>query len=180
MGRDKCLIAIAGKTLLQRVVDTLREVTDDLVIVGPRERAGQVHGVPVVPDVVPNAGPIAGITAALRASVHPYCLVVACDMPFLHAGLLRYLIQLAPSFDVVIPDVDGFTHQTHAVYSKACLSHLEPQLAAGDFRLTSLLTKVRVRYVRADEIERFDPEHRSLMNVNTPEELATAERLVEY
>ena len=179
MGRDKALIELGGKTLLERTADTLWHITSDLIVVGPEERGGQLPGVTVVQDAVPGSGPLGGIAAALRASPHPCCLVVACDMPLLNVGLLRYLVELAPSFDVVIPDADGFTHQMHAVYSTACLPHMERQLAAGDFKIDRFFPRVRVRYVTAEEIDRFDPQHRSLLNVNTPEELAEAETLLD-
>lgn len=178
MGRDKALIELGGQTLLQRTAAILYQITDDVLVVGPKERAAHLPGVPVVQDVREGAGPLGGIVTALQVSLRPYCLVVACDMPLLNADFLRYLIGLAPRFDVVVPRADGFTHQTHAVYSKSCLPYLQRHLVAGDFRLDHVFSEVCVRYVDADEIERFDPEHRSLMNINTPEDLVEVERLL--
>src|SRR5947209_7267292 len=94
-GRDKALLVVNGETLLQRTVATLREVAADVVVLGPPERATQVSGVEVLQDAVPGIGPLGGIYTALRARPGCAALVVAVDMPFLNAVLLRHLVALS-------------------------------------------------------------------------------------
>jgi molybdenum cofactor guanylyltransferase len=178
MGRDKASIEVAGQTLLERAFKAVSEVTNEVFICGAVSSAGALFGAKIIEDAKGDAGPMGGIVAALRASSSPHCLVVACDMPFLNVTLLEYLIDLAPTADLVVPEIDGITHQMHAVYAKSCLPHLEALLASGDYRMHALFPLVRTRYVGRNGIERFDREHRSLMNLNTPEDLAAAERIL--
>ncbi len=96
-----------------------------------------------------------------------------------HPPLLRYLIGLAAgdTFDVIVPRVDGYPEGLHAVYSKACLTPMREQLDAGQFKVVGFYDRVRVRTVDEAEYESFDPRHLSFYNVNTPQELAEAQRL---
>jgi molybdopterin-guanine dinucleotide biosynthesis protein A len=100
-------------------------------------------------------------------------------MPFLNRALLSHMIKVAPGFDVVIPRVGDMVEPLHAVYSKGCLAPIEGMVEGGNLSVHGLLGLVRVRYVDSDEIDRFDPEHLSLFNVNTLDELERARSLVE-
>src|SRR5581483_8166172 len=114
--RDKALLSVNGRTLLQRTVATLAQVAGDVLVLGPPERAAQVSGVQVAQDLIPGIGPLGGIYTALRTRTGSAALVVAVDMPFLNAGLLRYLVGLSLEADVVLPIVEGRGQQLHAVY----------------------------------------------------------------
>src|SRR5712691_1983298 len=89
-GRDKALLEIGGETLLQRTVRTVRTVAQRVIVLGPQERAAQVEDAAVLQDEIPGIGPLGGIYTALRATPGSAVLVVAVDMPFLNAGLLRH------------------------------------------------------------------------------------------
>lgn len=178
LGRDKALLAINGETLLQRALRILSEVTSQQLVIGPPERRAQAGTAQVFPDEYPESGPLGGIYTALRAADYARVLVVACDMPFLNAGLLRYLRDQCEGYDVVLPRVGGRGEQLHAVYTKACLEPIRRQLDSGDFKIDRFFGEVRVRTVDEDELHRFDPELRSFRNINTAEDWAQAEALL--
>jgi molybdopterin-guanine dinucleotide biosynthesis protein A len=98
-------------------------------------------------------------------------------MPFLNQALLRYMIQLSPGFDLVVPRVGDLVEPLHAVYSKSCLAPIEGLLNQGELRVSALFDLVKVRYVEADEIDSFDPKHLSFLNINTKADLAMARQL---
>jgi molybdopterin-guanine dinucleotide biosynthesis protein A len=178
MGQDKAALLIQGEPLLARTARTVRAITSEIAIIGPPERAALAPGIPVIPDRWPNAGPLGGIATALHALAGEAVLVVGCDMPFLNVALLRYLIELGETQEAVVVRLDGQVHPLHAVYRKSCLPALEAQLAAGDLRVQGFLARLQVRYVEPPELDRFDPEHRSVFNANTPEEWAQALKLL--
>jgi molybdopterin-guanine dinucleotide biosynthesis protein A len=188
LGRDKVLLpwpepkdAAPGAdpgplrgTLLGATLSRLANLSDDLIVVGRAFPA-----VPLfrnVPDNVPDAGPLAGIEAGLAAARYPRALTLAADMPFLNLDLLRALVELAERehWDAVVPRLAEDPDPLHAVYSKNCLSAIRAALAAGQRRMIAFLPAVRVRYVDAAELRRYDPELRSLWNINTPEDLEQA------
>ena len=65
----------------------------------------------------------------------------------------------------------------HAVYSKNCLAPAESLLKQGNLSVYQLFPLVKVRYVEAEEIDRFDPQHLSFFNINTEADLETARKL---
>ena len=125
-------------------------------------------------DIYADSGSLGGIFTGLTAASNDWGMVVACDMPFLNAGLMRYMLGLRPGYDAIVPVPEGYPEPTHALYSKACLPHIERRLKAGQLKIAGFFDDVRVRYVGAKEISRFDLEQLSFFNVNTPEDLSRA------
>lgn len=181
LGRDKALETINGRDLLHRVVSRLSFLESAIVIVATEKQRlswfGDYPGVKIVTDIYPDKGPLGGIYTGLVTSDTRYNLVVACDMPFLSQPLLGYMVQLSANFDLVIPRWNGLVEPLHAVYSKDCLTAMESTLKQGSLSVTKLINLVRVRYVEAEEIERFDPKHLSFFNVNTEADLAMAKEI---
>jgi len=181
LGQDKAWETIGDRSLLERVIARLASFNSNILIVTASERAfPQLSGYPglkVVADIYLDKGPLGGIYAGLKASDSFYNLVVACDMPFLNRALLRYMMQVSDGFDLVVPRVGELVEPLHAVYSKGCLAPIESLLNQGDLSLRQLFTLVRVRYVEAEEIDRFDPEHLSFFNINNEADLERAKKL---
>ncbi len=179
MGTDKAALLLGGEPLLLRVVRRLRLVTPDVAIIGPPERAALAPGVPLFSDRWPQQGPLGGIATALQVLAGEAVLVVGCDMPFLNIRLLRYLLSFAPEYDAVVVRTEGQAHPLHAVYQKRCLQALEALLLAGELQVQRFLNRLAVRFVEGEELDRFDPQHFSTFNANTPEEWAEVLRLFE-
>jgi molybdopterin-guanine dinucleotide biosynthesis protein A len=174
MGRDKAWLDLGdGRPIVQRVIDVLREVADEVFLVANDERFATL-GLRVVPDRFPEGGALGGIATGVGAATHDRVLVAACDMPFLRPEVFRLLVERSEGWDVVMPKVGDDFEALHALYSKACLPAMERALAAGKLRIISFLDDVRVLTLAEDELRRVDPELRSFTNVNTPEELQAA------
>ncbi len=171
MGRDKALIEFQGKPIIAHVLDTLRELSDDVRIVANHSDRFSLFGARVVPDYDPPCGPLGGIAAGLQASQHDRVVVVACDMPFLNPNLLRYLLILSGDYEAVVPQTSGEFEPLHAVYQRACYHPIVQRLASGQRRVISFFADVRLRVVPEAEWRTIDPDGRSLMNLNTPDDL---------
>lgn len=179
LGRDKAGLLLGRETLLQRVVRTLSCLSDDLIAVVRADQQVVVPEARVVQDVAPYSGVLAGMAAGLTAARHDWALVVACDMPFLNLGLLRYMLSLRCEVDVVVPRLDVGAEPLHALYHKRCLGALSKSLAEGRRRVISFYDTLRVRWVDPEEIARFDSQGRSFFNINTPDDLALAQSWLE-
>ncbi len=178
MGADKALLTVGGQPLLQRVVDALREVTDELLLVGVGAERYAWLGGRAVDDLVPSGGPLAGVYTALSVARHFHCLVVACDMPFLNTDLLRYMLQQATGWDAVVPRLQGrWLEPLHAVYARSCLKPAERMLENGKRGILGLFPLVQTRYLETHEVALFDPEGTPFVNLNTPDDLALAQTL---
>ena len=182
LGHDKALETVGNKSLIQWVVFSLSFLNSGIIIVtATKQFPPQLIGYPklkIITDTYSGKGPLGGIYTGLAASDSAYNLVVACDMPFLNRNLLDYMIKISTGFDLVVPRLGNMVEPLHAVYSKDCLVPIEGLLKQGNLKIHELFTLVRVRYVEAAEINRFDPKHLSFFNVNTEADLKTARELV--
>ncbi len=176
MGRNKALMSLAGHRLVDRVLAVLRGIFDDLLMVTNSPDLYADLGVRMVPDLVADKGALGGIHSAIHHAATPHCLVVACDMPFLNAAVLRYLAEQRAGCDVVVPSLHGKPQPLHAVYGKACLQPIARRLGTDRLHVVGFFPDVRVREVTAKELAGFDPDGLSFRNLNTPEEFAAAAR----
>ena len=182
LGRDKAVEPLGGQPLIRRVIERVEAVTADIVVVVADAVRG--NDLPldvrhrVVWDVYPGKGSLGGIFSGLSAAKSDWGLVVACDMPFLNRQLLEYMLSRREDFDAVVPLPGAYPEPTHALYSKACLPHIEARLRANDLKISRFYHEVRVNYLTEEAITRYDPELRSFFNINSPDDLAKAQALV--
>ncbi len=181
-GRDKSALLIDGRTLLDRQLDALTPLTDDVMIVGggargDGARAFQASGPRTVDDIVPGCGPLGGLHAALTAARGDALLLVACDMPYLSPAFAAYLLSLAGGADIVVPRSERGYHPLCAVYTRACLEPAAARLAERRLKMRELVDSMRTRVVPIEEIRQFGDPERLLTNVNTPADYAALEAL---
>lgn len=176
MGHTKGLLPIGNTTLIETVLASVREACATVMLVTNTPETYRQLGVSMVPDALPDRRSLVGIYTGLLHTDGP-AFVCACDMPFLNPALIRYLGTLVRGVDAVVPRHGGEYEPLHAVYTPACLDPIRHCLARGD-RNTGFLRDVRVRVVEGEEIRRFDPDLRSFINVNTPEDYARIQRMV--
>jgi len=105
MGQDKSLMVLGGRTLIQRVVDALAPLCDDIIVVTNSPDAYAHLNLAMVRDVFPDAGSLGGLYSGLSAVAREPAIAVACDMPFLNTELLRYQVSMSSDADAVVPDL---------------------------------------------------------------------------
>jgi len=200
MGEDKALKTFLGRPLIQRVIERLSPIADELIVTTNRPddyafldtSTGSVHRLRLTlrADLKPGRGALGGLYTAIASAAHPIVAVVACDMPFASAKLIeaagRLLIE--EEADVVIARVapraeragkseEGY-EPLHAVYRReTCLPAIEAAIDADQWKVISWFPQVKVRVLTSEEIKRYDPLGLAFWNVNTPEEFAEAERI---
>lgn len=177
-GRPKGLEPVGGRRVIDRVADALSAAGDDLLLVANAPDAGGwLPGVRTLPDVRPGEGSLGGIHAAL-AHAGTDVLLVAWDMPFVSAGLLRALRERSAEADAVLPRSDSKRGMEPlcAFYGAACLPAIERRLDAGDRRVISFFSEVRVAHLDEAEVRRHGDPARLFLNINTPHDLELAER----
>jgi molybdopterin-guanine dinucleotide biosynthesis protein A len=176
-GEPKALLELGGRRIVERVLDAVAPVVDDVLIVTNTPALYGFLGVPMVPDVYPDHGSLGGIFSGLKAAAGDAAFTVACDMPFLHPEVARLVIGRAGEGDVVIPRVGEQLETLHALYAKACLPAIEARLQAGRLKIVGFFEDVRVVEVSEAEVARHRAPDVVFMNVNTPDELARARAL---
>ena len=188
MGEDKAFLRLepGGPMLLEIVLDRLRFVSNDVVIVANDVARHRCFGARVVKDVLPGFGTLSGIHAALTGAMHQHCLVVACDMPLLNPAVLAYLAAQPRDYDALVPQTPGVSRQgnsgqiyqtLHAIYARTCEAPIAAQLASGNQRVVDILATLCVRVPDRNAILALDPQELTFMNTNTPDGLDEARAL---
>jgi molybdopterin-guanine dinucleotide biosynthesis protein A len=181
LGTDKARVKLDGAcVMIQNIAEKLSAVSDDVVVSTNGRRYEDITvEVRWAEDVTPGAGSLMGLYSGLRAVKYDYAVAVACDMPFINIGLLKYMIALPRDYDALLPRVGDEFEPLHSIYSKKCLPAIEKNLRAGHLKITGFLDDVDVKYVTEEIINRYDPEHLSFFNVNTTEQLTEAKNILE-
>jgi len=177
MGRDKALMELGGRPLIQIVVERMTVVCAEVIIVAGDATSYTSFGVPVVVDRFRDVGVLGGLHAGLAAAGYELALAVGCDMPFLKPELLRAFAAWAEGYDVALLRHEGYVEPLHGAYRRTCLPSIEAAIRAGKRRIVSFFPHVRVRTIDLDDVRPLDPELNSFRNVNTPEEWEAAKEI---
>lgn len=182
MGEDKALKPFLGRALVQRVIERLTPVADELIVTTNRPDDYRFLDLRLVPDLKPGRGALGGLYTAIASASRPIVAVVACDMPFASASLLQAgsRILVEEDVDVVIPKSEAGYEPLHAIYRReTCLPAIEAAIDADQWKVIAWFPQVKVRVFTAGEIKHYDPSGLAFWNVNTPEEFSKAEVLAQ-
>jgi len=186
MGRDKALLELDGRPLIEHALAKLRALGLSPPIVGARSDLSCFA--PVVPDNFLQAGPLGGIEAALTASESEQNLFLAVDLPWLPVEFLRWMMERAGRTNALatVPRAQGQPQPLCAVYSWAMLPHVRAALAEGDAKVVRAVeraaeaTGLRIDSFDAESIaasqlwEQRLPVYRWFQNLNSPADFQTA------
>jgi molybdopterin-guanine dinucleotide biosynthesis protein A len=181
MGRDKALLPFPGdnrSTFISHLAAVLSMFCDEALLVArdAQQAANYVlPGVAVVIDQVPEVGPLMGLYSGLRSIGATHALVVAVDMPFVQPELIAFLLSYPRDDALLVPVVDGVPQVLLAVYPRSLLPTIETCLRVGERGPRALLKAARVRYIEEVQLRQIDPQLRSFVNLNAPEDLITYE-----
>lgn len=169
-GRNKALLNVGGRRIVDRIVDVLTPLFDEILLVAREPSLYPDVPVKVVKDLFKARSSLTGIHAGLSQAGAGFGFVVPCDAPFIQPALVQTILEeIRPDADVVIPYINGFYQPLCAAYSKKCLPYIEDMLARNDFKIINFFDAVRLRTIPMEKLEKADPGQRSFINVNTPE-----------
>jgi molybdopterin-guanine dinucleotide biosynthesis protein A len=180
MGEDKALRPFLGRPLIQRVIERLASIADEIIVTTNRPDEYAFLKLRLISDLKPGRGALGGLYTAIASASSPFVAVVACDLPFASAPLLenahRLLVQ--EEADVVIAKTDEGYEPFHAVYRReSCLPAIESAIEADQWKVIAWFPKVKVRTLTPKEVKTLDPSGLCFWNLNTPEEFAKAEEI---
>lgn len=176
MGSDKAILELNGRTLLERALELAKSVAAPVTIVGDSAKFAAFG--PAVLDVYLDHGPLGGIHSALVHSRTELNLIIAVDLPFLEAALLKYLHSNAESTDalVTVPFVEKRYQPLCAVYRKQFAATAEAALKEGRNKIDALFAKIPVHVIDESKLQAAGFRSSAFRNVNTPEEWQEAKR----
>jgi len=188
-GEDKGMVTLAGKPLIGHVVDAIRNIVDETIVVtSSAERAAKYET--IVPDFVKfvedirgSNGPLIGALTGFGVASSKYALVLPFDTPFVSQEIVALLFELCINRSAVIPRwPNGQIEPLHAVYQvQFAMTAAEAAVAEGRLDMRGMIERMRgVRFVSTIAIQEFDPELQVFFNINTPLDLKKAASMIKH
>ncbi len=183
---NKALMILGEKPLLLHVIEKVLGLTNEIIVVlGKNDEIEKFSShlpskVTVLKDIVEGMGPLAGILTGMQYMRSKYALVLPCDSPFIKKEVLRYLLNLVEGADAAIPRwPNGYLEPLHAVYKvSSTIPAAENALRKGKLFIQDIIEQLDIVYADIDQIRKFDKELITFFNINSLEDLETAETLL--
>lgn len=155
MGSDKALLKIDGQTLLERLIEKVKPLCQE-VLISSNYETHNFFSYPVLEDEILNCGPIGGISTCLKHSKTDWNLVISVDAAYVEPDFLRFLISSVNDSDAIIPVWERGKEPLIGLYKGSCLSRMEQMIAQSDFKMHNLLKKLNIEYIDANKwVEKY-------------------------
>ncbi|MED3571177.1 molybdenum cofactor guanylyltransferase [Cytobacillus praedii] len=179
MGKNKALLKIGGKTVIEHIAAELEKTVADLMIVTNTLEDYQFLNLPMVEDEWKGKGPLAGIHAGLKASKTDKNLVVACDMPFVSSKLGEILLGYLDEYDAAVPNISNQLHPLFAAYRKEVHEEISYSIQKQELRIRPFFQKINTKIVLEEDLQmlQFPYQDHHFFNMNHPEEFEEALKL---
>lgn len=169
MKTTKCLISLNNKKLIEILISNLKEMFEELFIVTNFPELYFYTGIPLLGDIYPFKGPMAGVHVALKNSKYDV-FVFACDMPFIKKEIIYALSEkhISQKNDITVAIHQNKIYPLPGVYSKKLLYELSVLLSQDKLSMMKLLKDTLTTTV---DVANLDKEGLSFININTEEDL---------
>jgi len=178
MGRPKHLLPKPdGGTVLEHLISRLSAVFAETLVVGRDLAIHNSSSVREIEDICLARSPLVGIYSGLVAAKTDLSFVLACDMPFVRASLVRHILSRSSRVDVCVPVVNGYYEPLCAAYRHSAIPAIATAIERGMLKVTAPYTDLKVLTISEEELRQFDHDLVSFTNLNVPRQLELLARL---
>lgn len=176
-GVDKGLVTVAGRPMVEHIIERLKSQTAALLINANRSHDQYArYDLPVVADRIGDyAGPLAGMASGLQSATTPWIISVPCDSPLVPSDLVARLwaARQQEQADLAVAFAEARMQPVFALLPRTLLPSLEDFLDRGERKIDRWFA------VHKTALAHFDDSPEAFLNINTPEDrLALEQRLV--
>jgi molybdopterin-guanine dinucleotide biosynthesis protein A len=178
-GITKAKIVIDGKTIISRIIETIGDIFDDIIIVtNTPDEFKEFNSCKIIRDHFMNKGPLGGIHSAMKISAREALFVVAGDMPLLDRSIIIKQLDYYNNnkCDILIPLIGNFIEPLHGIYKNTMIGLLEDYLTAdNNYALREFFKKADVHYLQIEESEK---NKKAFTNINSPDDIPRIAKLL--
>ena len=169
MGEDKGLVLLNGKPMVQYIIEVLKEVVSDIIIISNNESYTK-FGIPVYADIIKDKGPVGGIYTGLYHSKTELNFCISCDVPIISSDFILWLLKRSGKSYITLPMYKDKVHQMIGVYSKQVSSNFKESTEKGHLKLSQVNSDMACEIIDIEkEYANFD--ELIFSNINTKNEL---------
>jgi len=171
MGRNKALLKINERAIIEIIISTLQKFTNEIII-SSNDNDFEYLGYPIVNDSKVDAGPIAGIHAGLVAAKKRCSIIISCDTPFVSPLVFEAMYSYISEYDIAVPSHSQWIEPLIGMYSKNVIPILDEMLINSNYSPMQLIRKVNSIILPMDENSLLPTNW--FYNINTPEDFDKA------
>lgn len=164
MGSDKGMLPFGETTFAETSRQVLQEVFDEVVVIANNPIYHESFS-EVLPDLIPEQGPIGGIYTALSHSSKEYCFIASCDMPLLSSEAIRHFLDHCYSDNRIHISACHYRNfPLPGLYHRSLLPQIKQAIECGERKLMYLFEQ--------NPGERIDMSayQNEFLNINTPDD----------
>ena len=178
-GQNKALIQVGGLRILDRLYNVFSDLFDEIILVTNDPIQFLEWDLTIVTDLFSSRSSLTGIHTGLFYMKNPFAFFSACDTPFLKKELVETLIEkIEQKVDIIMPETTAGLEPLCAIYSKRCVQSAEQHLRENKFKIQRAFRAKRIKTIPENLLRAKDPDLQSFFNINTPEDLAQAEKMI--
>lgn len=177
LGRNKSFIDIGGMPIIEKTIRLFNNIFDEAILVtnSPNDYKEYAERVIIVGDEIKDVGPIGGIYTGLSKTSKTAVFFVACDMPFLHNGLIRRQLNYfkKKECDCLVPRIGNSAEPLHAIYKKKLKDDIYEFLKnRNNCAIRDFLKTISASYL---DLEPSPAHQQAFQNLNIPQDLKRLE-----
>ena len=175
MGSDKGLLKIDDTTFIERIIEAMKPLVNQIIIVSNNPEYDQ-FGYTRIEDDIKDSGPLAGLYSGLKHSNSEFNLILSCDIPLIKTEMLKMLVEADyKNNEVTQIECNGKTMPLIAIYQKKCMHKCLELLQQGERRLRIAVNQMKTNTILIDtEFDVF------VQNINTKEDLKAISHAIEH
>ena len=175
MGSDKGLLKIDDTTFIERIIEAMKPLVNQIIIVSNNPEYDQ-FGYTRIEDDIKDSGPLAGLYSGLKHSNSEFNLILSCDIPLIKTEMLKMLVEADyKNNEVTQIECNGKTMPLIAIYQKKCMHKCLELLQQGERRLRIAVNQMKTNTILIDtEFDVF------VQNINTKEDVKTISHAIEH
>lgn len=165
MGTDKAFIDFNGQSFIESSIGAVKPFCHRIIILGDPAKYAHL-GYEVIPDLIENSGPLAGLYTGLSNSLSEVNVALSCDIPFIESGLVgRLLKEYDSTLDALVCESNRLNPLV-GIYHKRTAPIAKQQLECNQRSMMKFLGLLDYK-----TLELHEEETHILKNINTPIEL---------
>jgi molybdopterin-guanine dinucleotide biosynthesis protein A len=178
-GQNKAFIRLDGQTIIERLYRLFEDLFDEIIIVTNSPVLFSGFDCLIAVDLFPFQASLTGIHTGLFYASRDHIFVCACDTPFIKTTLIETVLEAThPPAGATMPATSAGLEPLCAVYAKKCLSLVERHITRNQMKIQRVFGKKRIREISEKKLRQADPDLVSFFNINRPEDLDLAKRMI--
>ncbi|UCG44602.1 MAG: molybdenum cofactor guanylyltransferase [Candidatus Bathyarchaeota archaeon] len=186
-GQDKGLLRLGDRPLILHILDSISPIVDEVLIVvnsvgRKRDYVNLDPTAEIVIDRYKIQSPVVGTLTGFESAKGEYSLLLPCDTPFVSPKVAELLLDACIGSDAAIPKWSGghIEPLQAAYHTRSALTASKKALRGEKSSMHLVISYLKkICYLPTSSFRQIDPQLMTFFNINSPEDMVKAERVLQ-